>query len=429
MDLADRLRLPGDTVLKEKDGKFLVLNPRVPSWLVTNEAGVLILRLLDGSLPLERVLQEARRIDPLITGGDFEDFVERARAARLFETSAPELSPPRFPLRSLYLNVTEACNLRCDYCYAEERVRTPRAEQLDLDEYLELLEGAGRLSGELVVHFTGGEPLQSPLLFDLAEACRRLGFGTFLLTNGTRIDRDNVERVAELFGDLKISLDGASAEGNDATRGPGSFAAISAGLALLDEVGKPYRISMTVTRRNLDQIAAMVERFGSRLQLAPYFPRKDDERNRDLAITGAEYFEAMTRVVGVNPYREIDHVLETHARRGTIQRCAMADGTLSVAANGDVYPCQLLHFPEFRAGNVRETPFAEIYRGSAVLERMRLHTVRSMVGCRDCPISLLCGGGCLARHYYENGTLEVAGCFCEYEQLAIPEALLDRHQL
>ena len=238
MDPSERLCLPEDTLLKEKDGKYLVLNPEVPAWLVTNQAGVLILRLLDGALPLGRALEEAQRIDPLVSEADFEEFVERARQARLFETERPKLSPPRFPLRSLYLNVTEACNLRCAYCYAEERAPTPRAEHLDLHEYLELLEGARRLSGELVVHFTGGEPLKSAMLFDLAEHCRSLGFGTYLLTNGTQIHRGNVERLAELFGDLKISMDGASAEVNDATRGAGSFEAICAGLALLDEVGK-----------------------------------------------------------------------------------------------------------------------------------------------------------------------------------------------
>ena len=429
MDLPEVLRLPEDTVLKEKGGKYLVLNPNVPSWLVTNQAGVLILRHLDGSLPLDRVLQQVQQVDPLVTDADFRDFLESAQRARLFETERPDLTAPRFPLRAVYLNVTEACSLRCSYCYAEERGKGPQAEYLRLDEYYRLLEGVRRLSRDVTVHFTGGEPLKCPFLFDLARFSKDLGFRTFLLTNGTLIDRAKVARVAELFDEIKISLDGASAAVNDATRGQGSYAAITSGMALLDEVGKRYRVSMTVTRRNLEHLAGMVQRFGSRLQLAPYFPRKNAELNRDLAISGSEYFEAMTRVVGVNPYCDIDHVLAANLDRRTLQRCAVADGTLSVAANGDVYPCQLLHFPEFLAGNVRQAPLDQVYRASPVLERLRQHTVQKIQGCRECPIGLLCGGGCLARHYYEEGTVDVAGSFCEYEQLAIPDALIDLYRL
>jgi radical SAM protein with 4Fe4S-binding SPASM domain len=429
VDLRSRLRLPENIVIKEKDGKFLALNPNVPSWLLTNQVGVLILRLLDGSQSLGRVLQQVQQIDPLVTEADFLEFMVSARKARLFETGGLDLVAPRFPLRAVYLNVTEACNLRCSYCYAEERQKSPKDKNLQLDDYRMLLDGVRSLSEDVTVHFTGGEPLKFPSLFDLARYSRSLGFRTFLLTNGTLIRPDNVAEIADLFGDIKVSLDGASAAVNDATRGEGSFGAITAGLALLDEIGKPYRITMTVTRRNLGDIANMVKKFGSRLNLSPYFPKKEETLNRDLAISGSEYFEAMRQVVGVNPYSEIGSLVAANLDNRTIQRCSIADGTLSVAANGDVYPCQLLHFDEFNAGNIRETPIEEVYRQSPVLQRLREHTVDKIQGCRECAIALLCGGGCIARHYYENGTINVAGAFCEYEQLAIPDALIDLYQL
>jgi radical SAM protein with 4Fe4S-binding SPASM domain len=82
------------------------------------------------------------------------------------------------------------------------------------------------------------------------------------------------------------------------------------------------------------------------------------------------------------------------ARR--VLRCGAGTGMLSVAANGDVYPCQVLHTPEAVAGNLRHQPLAWIWRNSPVLHGFRQRVPQRFDACTDCPIAELCGFNCRA---------------------------------
>ena len=421
------LRAPANLYVKEKKGKFLVLNPNVPAWLVTNQLGVFILRFCDGDKTKEQITNEVTTLQPEIKASEIIAFLDYALSKNIFEVTKPKHSRPSFALKSLYLNITEDCNLDCIYCYAQHRKCTNKS--LGFDDYCRILDSARRVSNDIIVTFTGGEPLTSSLLFDIARYARKQDCKTFLLTNGTLISPENVALVVEMFDEIKISIDGSTAEINDQTRGEGTFNRVCTALDLLDGANKPYSLSMTVTRLNIHDVGEMSKRFGGKLSYAPYFHHKDDAADVALGISGEEYFNALTKGVGVNPYCQVDSLIAANIENRVIQKCSIADGSISIASNGDVYPCQLLHFPEFKAGNVKDQSFEDIYQHSPVLKKLRQHTVEKIEGCDTCPIALLCGGGCIARHYYETGSLSSAGCFCEYEQLAILDALLDRHEL
>jgi len=54
---------------------------------------------------------------------------------------------------------------------------------------------------------------------------------------------------------------------------------------------------------------------------------------------------------------------------------------ISISETGDVYPCQLLHAAEFKAGNIRELSLAEIYYESPVFNRLRGINVDTLGKC------------------------------------------------
>lgn len=423
---AERLRIPDNLLVKEKDGKYLVFNPNKPSWLVTNAVGVNILQLCNGERNGQKI-SELLPLSTMMNEAEIEDFLRIAVEKQIFVSKRSAYSQPRFPLRSAYFNITEACNLRCTYCYAEEREKTEK--RLSLDDYRNIIQEIKLISQQPSIVFTGGEPLLSPLLMDVAHYAKEMGMRTLLLTNGTLISKDNVEKIHQLFDGVKISLDGSCPDVNDRTRGAGVFDRVMESLVLLDKVGQNYILSTTVTRKNIHDIGAMQARFGGKLGFAPYFHRSADELNSDLAITGAQYYQALTEVRGVNPYRKIETVVWANMNNHVIQKCAIADGSISIAANGDVFPCQLLHFEEFKAGNLFASSLKSVYATSPELLRLRELTVDKIDGCTECPISLVCGGGCFARNYYETGKIDKAGEFCEYEQLGILDALIDQYEL
>jgi len=107
----------------------------------------------------------------------------------------------------------------------------------------------------------------------------------------------------------------------------------------------------------------------------------------------------------------------------------MAEREISIAETGDVYPCQLLHAEEFRAGNIREQPLAEIYEESPVFKRMRGVSVDTLSKCSECALRYLCGGACRARDFYEVGSVEAVGEFCAYEREAFLGGIFDSVEL
>jgi sulfatase maturation enzyme AslB (radical SAM superfamily) len=133
------------------------------------------------------------------------------------------------------------CNLACRHCFitcgpGEERVPMMAASQVRA-----FLDEAERL-GAREYYFTGGEPMLHPEFWPLCEDALARGPLT-VLTNGILLDAVAAARARALFDaarwsfDLRVSLDGMTAEENDAVRGRGTFAAITAGLAELARAG------------------------------------------------------------------------------------------------------------------------------------------------------------------------------------------------
>ncbi len=67
--------------------------------------------------------------------------------------------------------------------------------------------------------------------------------------------------------------------------------------------------------------------------------------------------------------------------------CNCARGNCAVSSRGDVYPC--ISVP-WTAGNVREQPFAEIWRSSPVFQRIRGLRMSDYSSCAPCPDKAYC---------------------------------------
>ena len=159
------------------------------------------------------------------------------------------------------IELTNRCNLRCTYCYAE--VNTSK-EELTADEWI-LVMNAMHQHGLRAALFSGGEPFLHRGLMDiLAWAAERLIVE--MNTNGAFITPAHAQRLAKL--DLKVvqvSMDSATPEYHDSVRGRGSHAKALAGVRHLADAGVPVQLSATVTRRNrpmLPELARLARELG-----------------------------------------------------------------------------------------------------------------------------------------------------------------------
>jgi len=259
---------------------------------------------------------------------------------------------------------------------------------------------------------------------EFAEEVARAGNDVHLLTNGVLIDNDEVaRRIAATTKLVKISIDGSTEAIHSISRGKGNFNKVTKAVDLLERNQANVLVAMTVTKKNAHDIANMSARYGSRLTLQPLFKAGRGKGTASMALSGEEYYRAMDDVDSVAPMGNLARVLEGIRGRG-VKKCALADREISISETGDVYPCQLLHASEFLAGNILINSLADIYFNSVILRQMRSLNVDAIDGCSRCPIRLICAGGCRARDFYESGSVETAGEFCEYEKLAFINGIL-----
>lgn len=425
--LHQRPKLPTDVVKIEQNEKILFLRPNVPDWIVVSQNGAAILQLCNGKRSVRDIAESFSIFWRKDAESDIIEFLENIINNTTFFSAndAKSLPHQHSGLRIVQLSMVSECNLKCIYCYATDREKI--SKKLTREDYFKLVDDINSISKDAVIIITGGEPLLSPHVLELAEYTRSLGHQVHLLTNGTLIDEKNVNKISNIFNLIKISLDGSTPDIHDFHRGTGSFTKTMKAVDLLIKHKAPLQIAMTVTKINIHDIDAMTKRFGSRLTFAPLFVAGRAKSNKGLSISGKEYYKALSSVSGVKPLSRLCSSLAS-SRQKPILKCAIGDGEISISETGDVYPCQLLHFPEFNAGNIKEAPLKSIYETSEVLQSCKNLTVLEVDGCKKCDIRFICGGGCRARAFYEKNRLDVSGDFCDYEKLAFINGLFELHE-
>ena len=118
--------------------------------------------------------------------------------------------------------LTYACNLACVHCLSSSGRRDPR--ELSTEECKALIDEFERMQ-IFYVNIGGGEPTIRSDFWDLVDYATEHHVGVKFSTNGSRITEAVAARLAASdYVDVQISLDGATAEVNDAVRGDGSFA-------------------------------------------------------------------------------------------------------------------------------------------------------------------------------------------------------------
>lgn len=108
--------------------------------------------------------------------------------------------PP--PLDRISIELTNRCQKRCSFCYNHSH---PAGEShWTAEDLIELLHDC-RAQGVCAVSLGGGEPLESPLLWDVLAAVRGTMFRS-LTTNGLLLDRLKEKLIAAAPEKVHISL-------------------------------------------------------------------------------------------------------------------------------------------------------------------------------------------------------------------------------
>ena len=321
--------------------------------------------------------------------------------------------------------VTRSCNLACKHCRAEAHLE-PYPGELSTVEAKALIDTFPAV-GDPIIILTGGEPLLRPDVFELAAYARDKGLRCVMAPNGTLITKETVTKMKESgISRCSISIDGPEKETHDLFRGvPGAFDAALNGIELLKEQGIEFQINSTVTKSNLSRfkdIFNLAERLGAAAwHIFLLVPMGRAAQIADQVITAAEYEEVLNwfydfrkttsmhlkATCAPHYYRimrqrargdGVSVTPETFGLDAVTRGCLGGTGFCFISHSGQVQPCGYL---ELDCGNVRETPFPEIWRSSRPFVQFR--TQKEYEGkCGACEYHKVCGG-CRARAYSLTG--------------------------
>src|SRR3954466_12220010 len=170
--------------------------------------------------------------------------------------------------------LTYACNLACLHCLSSSGRRDPR--ELSTAECKAVIDELERMQ-VFYVNIGGGEPTGRSDFWELVDYATAHRVGVKFSTNGVKIGPEVARRLAASdYVDVQISLDGATAEVNDAVRGAGSYETATRAMRHLAAAGmRGFKISVVCTRHNvdqLDQFKAIADKYQAQLRLTRLRP-------------------------------------------------------------------------------------------------------------------------------------------------------------
>jgi mycofactocin radical SAM maturase len=267
------------------------------------------------------------------------------------------------------------------------------------------------------VNIGGGEPFMRPDFLELLNYSHEKGLVTCVSTNGALMDRDLAKSLSKLkMLYLQVSLDGATAQVNDAIRGKGTYKKILRALDCLAGQGVRFSINTVLTRTNfsqLDTLRKMASEYGAELRVSRFRPSGRGKTCKETLGPSSDQLEAFSEWLNEN-----DLILtgdsffcltgENRRRKG-LDMCGAAKMTCCISPRGDIYPCAFLQERPFFAGNIRENVFKDLWDHSQIFREFRNLDVRS---CLNCYRFEICRGGCPAMAYHTYNDISMPDPEC-----------------
>ena len=349
----------------------------------------------------------------------------REEPAAKGDEKAPGASPTGPPRpTSATLLLTNACNLRCRYCYAAAGEAPPKFMQPEtarraIDFVAANAVAAGAASFEVNYHGAGEPTAHWKLLAEshlyargIARSCR-LRLRASLTTNGVLTPAKRAWIVAHLDS-ATVSFDGLP-EVQDANRhfpsGRGSSDIVLATLRAFDRAGFRYSIRMTVTAeaapRLAQSIAYLCRRFRPRaIQVEPLYRMG---RGRDAADAETAGFIEWFRAARRTSAKAARLLRFSGARLGSLTNrfCGVANDNFCVSPAGNISACHEVadeHQPwaeRFFYGRPSAGPSGFDF-DEQVYNSLRTHTVDRLEYCAGCFAKWNCAGDCYHKSLHWN---------------------------
>jgi|GEM_PF-6218472 len=327
-------------------------------------------------------------------------------------------------LHSLYIEITSLCNLYCKYCYNDSG--TKKVNILSVNDINNIISDAKNNLNLKEIVLSGGEPLLHPNIVEICEIIFSNNLNLKINTNGTKIDKELLERIKHTNPIFQITIDSHDEKVNDQYRGEGSFRAINKGL---EAILKYYDIERTIIRCNLN--FEFINNDESIYRYASYLSSKGIRFAYLSLITCQGRAQLCTYPNRLNDHMKIvrlRYILEKSLRDNNIeivlpsaavcQACPYANVEkyqffymLHISSIGNVYPCSGLLSDKYILENIKKESITNICFGKEMDDFIVSagERIKKIPECDGCIFRGFCGKGCIAECEANNGFYSTDG--------------------
>ena len=418
-----------------------VIDPWNQHWAVVREPAAKLLKRCDGLARFSQLLRDLPTNTEAPPQGYAALAEELAAAGLLFNCrdSHSASGGPVYnvsPVTGMHLEVTNACNMTCEHCYVSSGRKL--SNELSLEEIKAVIDMLPPFTGKRIA-LSGGEPAARKDLPEIIDYCTAAGHDVDVYTNGKKFPRALGEHVLEINRRtprtvrIQVSLEGATAETNDAVRGRNSFKFACESLAMFRELGLQQHVVIFVclTAHNIHEMHALVklaEEFDVGMLVFSQWQKQGNASGipwasiapsiEDWVAAGEfilNYRSPRLRLFG-NFFGDIgnDPVERFNLDAPLFPKHKYFYNAFPrISPTGGVWADQLWVDPSWMLGNLRESSLQSCLETPKFYEQMQLMRDRKIAECESCQWKLLCEGGSPGHTYAEyDGDMNHRDLFC-----------------
>jgi len=327
-----------------------------------------------------------------------------------------------------------SCNFDCSYCYQAGYENQPQVLTREvIDAFFDYVgtEFAGRRK---YITLFGGEPfLNTPKHRDnieyIIQKAASLNLEVAAVTNGYNLQEYIEILKAGKIREIQVTLDGTRdmhnqrrfLKGGDAT-----FDRIVAGVDELLANHIPVNLRMVVDRQNIQNLSDLalfaIDKGWTaspifKTQLGRNYELHECQANQQKLYSRLNLYEDLYALLKTHP-----HIAEFHKPAFSISKFLFEQGEMpeplfdactgtktewAFDFTGNVYACTAT---VGKQGESLGTFFPEVKKYTEAVEEWQERDILSIPKCRDCNLSLICGGGCASMAKNYNGSLHSHDC-------------------
>jgi SynChlorMet cassette radical SAM/SPASM protein ScmE len=334
--------------------------------------------------------------------------------------------------RTVGVDLTSRCNLRCRYCYFFDN---PEIQYQDLPTsvWRRFFDELGSLAVMDVV-IAGGEPFMRDDLRDLLAGIVENRMRFAILSNGTLINNEIATFIADTgrCNYIQVSIDGADSETHDACRGSGSFDAAMQGLQILIRHDIQATVRVTIHRHNVHQLEKIAHLLLDELALPSFSTNSAgylgtcrthadevmlDINDRRIAMAtllrlnkkyNGRIIASAGPLADAHMWQNMEIAREKgalpFARGGRLTACGCPGDKIAVRPDGAITSCNML--PHMVLGYINQDSLTDIWLYSVKLNELRMRKTIPLTQfefCTDCDYIPYCTGNCPALAYSLTG--------------------------